>query len=480
MGLWVVSKRKFDVVRLRALLENAISKKVIESALTPEDGKTRIEHILDAYGNKNFKLGQRLKYYPIIKLLDIVRRSFKRTPGEFKESLKDPAIRKVILTSLRSLQKYGLSTPQSFASPLMVVWNYTNDCNLRCKHCYQDAGPDGVKKNELTTEERFNVVDQIAENDIPTIFFSGGEPVIRKDFWDVAEYARKEKGIVVSIASNGTLFNKENAKRAAEIGFSYIAVSLDSPDPEKHDEFRGVPGMWQRAVDGIRNLLDAGVTTCIQYTFAKDTKDELEGMFKLREDLDAYKLISYNYIPVGRGGYENDPTPEDRQKAYKIMYDELDAGHHVVATTDPVFGAYCKEHKSKSIVLAHYAELKAKELGTIAEIISGCGAGRVYCAIEPDGIVTPCVYMPDLPVGDLRKQSLKEIWENSPVLNSLRDRSDLGGACANCEYKAICGGCRARGRAYFGNLKAPDPGCIYNAKYYYDFMKSNSIAVSSA
>ncbi|HID93547.1 MAG TPA: hypothetical protein EYP60_05565, partial [bacterium (Candidatus Stahlbacteria)] len=172
MGLWVVSKRKFDVVKLKALLENVISKKVVASALTIEDGKTRIEHILDTYGDRNLKLTQKLQYYPIIKILDIIRRSFKRTPDEFKESLKDPAIRKVILTSLRSLQKYGLSTPQNFASPLMVVWNYTNDCNLRCKHCYQNAGPNGVKKNELTTEERFRVVDQIAENDIPTIFFS--------------------------------------------------------------------------------------------------------------------------------------------------------------------------------------------------------------------------------------------------------------------------------------------------------------------
>lgn len=474
MGLWVVSKRKFDVVKLKAMLENAISKRVVDSALQIENGKTRIEKIMDTYGER-WPITEKIKYYPITQVLEIIRKSFKCTPEEFREKLRDPGIRKVTLTSLRSLKKYGLSVPQNFASPLMIVWNYTQDCNLRCKHCYQNAGPAGQKKDELTTEERFKVVDQIAEMDIPTIFFSGGEPTIRKDFWQIAEYARKEKGIVLSIASNGTLFDnnhKENVRQAKDIGFSYIAVSLDSPDPQRHDEFRGVPGMWQRAMEGAMNLRDAGITTCIQYTFSKDTKDDLKGMFELIKREGFYKLIIYNYIPVGRGDFEMDPTPEDRRKAYKIMYDELEADHQDVATTDPVFGAFCKEMGAQHIVLAHYAELKVKTLGVIADLISGCGAGRVYCAIEPDGIVTPCVYMPNLKVGDLRRQTLREIWDNSPVLQSLRDRSDLEGPCANCQWKAICGGCRARGYAYFDNLKAPDPSCIYNAKYYYDFMTS--------
>lgn len=474
MGLWVVSKRKFNVVKLKFLLENAVSTRIVNSALEKEpNGKTKLENALDSYGeNSNLSFIERTKLIPITKVLDIIRRGFNREEKAFKQDLKDPTIRKVILNSFRSLQKYGLELPQTFAMPMMVVWNYTNNCNLKCKHCYQDAGSAGAGKEELSAEERFRVIDDIASNDIPTIFFSGGEPIIRQDFWDIARYA-KEKGLYLSIASNGTLFTKENAKKAKDIGFGYVAVSLDAATSEKHDAFRGVPGMWNRSIEGIRNLIDAGVATCIQYTFSRDNADELPKMFELREKLGAYKVIVYNYIPVGRGGFENDPTPEQREEAYKVMYDELEAGHQVVASTAPQLGRYCKQHDANSVIISHYAEAKSKELGIIAEIVGGCGAGRAYCAIQPDGKVTPCVYMPDLVVGDLRKQSFKEIWEESPVMISLRDRSDLQGRCATCEYKALCGGCRARAYAYFGDLKGADPGCIFNREYYYEFMRAN-------
>lgn len=476
MGLWVVSKRKFDVVKLKLLLQNAVSRRIINSALVKEpNGKTRLENALDSYEeNGTLSPVARVKLIPIFKVLDIIRRGFDREKSEFKQSLKNPTIRKIILNSFRSLQKYGVSLPQNFTMPVMVVWNYTMDCNLKCKHCYQNAGPIGIREKELNTEEKFRVIDDLASNDIASIFFSGGEPIIREDFWGVARYA-KEKGFYLSIASNGTLFTKENAKKAKDVGFGYIAISLDASTPERHDEFRGVPGMWMRSIQGIRNCIDAGITTCIQYTFSRDNADELPKMFELREELGAYKVIIYNYIPVGRGGFENDPTPEQREWAYKIMYDEIEAGHQVVATTAPQFGRYCKEHNADSVIISHYASAKSKELGVIAEIVGGCGAGRAYCAIQPDGKVTPCVYMPNLVVGDLREQSFKEIWEESPVMISLRDRSDIHGNCNRCEYKALCGGCRARAYAYFNDLKAPDPGCIFNKEYYSGFRETKDI-----
>ncbi len=480
MGLWVVSKTRFDVTKLKLLLESALSKKLICEALEIEkNGLTRLENILDSYCNNGRSLANKARFYPIYKLLDILRRSFDRTTEEFRRELKNPTIRKVLFNSLQSLEKYGLGTPQVFAAPMMVVWNYTNRCNLRCRHCYQDAGPIriGGSIDELTTEERLRVVDDLAENNIPTIFFSGGEPLIEPDFWDVAQYA-KEKGFYFSIATNGTLFDKKNSRKAAELLPGYVAVSLDAATPEIHDRFRGMKGMWERAVEGIRNLVDAGVTTCISYTHTRENADEFPKMFELREKLGAYKVIMYNYIPVGRGDFENDPTPEQREEAYRTMYDQLALGRHVVATTAPQFGSYCKQRSSSCIILAHYADLKAKELGIIADIISGCGAGRAYCSIQPDGKVTPCVYMPDLVVGDLRKQSFEQIWERSPVMISLRERDGLWGSCSTCENKAVCGGCRARAHAYFHDLKGPDPGCIKNANYYYGFVENQEKKVA--
>lgn len=474
MGLWVVSKTKFDVTRLKFLLENALSKKLIEDALEVEaNGKTRIENILNTYGERVPNLTKRMRLYPMQKVLEILRKGFNRTKEEFQKELRDPTIQTIFLNCLQSLKEYGLSAPQNFVAPIMIVWNYTNRCNLRCKHCYQDAGSLRATggSEELTTEERLAIVDELADCNVPTIFFSGGEPLIAPDFWDVAKYV-KEKGFYFSIATNGTLFDHHNARKAAELHPGYVAVSLDAATPELHDSFRGVEGMWQRSVQGIRNLIEAGVTTCISYTHTRENADEFPKLFELREKLGAYKVIMYNYIPVGRGDFENDPTPEQREEAYKVMYDQLHSGHHTVATTAPQFGSYCKQHSSSSIIIAHYADLKAKELGVIADIISGCGAGRAYCSIQPDGKVTPCVYMPNLVVGDLKKQSFREIWRESSVMKSLRRRDDLWGSCSTCQYQAICGGCRARAYAYFRDLKGPDPGCMNNADYYYNFRET--------
>lgn len=468
MGLWVVSKKKFDIVKLKLLLENRLSKKIISDACEVEsDGRMRIENVIDDYltGKK-----LRLANLPLKKVLDIIRKGFNKTEEEFKRYLRDPTILRIFRDCFRSLKKYGLTFPQNFHAPIMVVWNFTYKCNLRCKHCYQDAGVlRNGRPDELSLEEKYQALDKMANEDIPTIFFSGGEPLAGDGFFDIAQAAKK-KGFYLSIATNGTLFNKENAQRAREIGFGYIAVSLDGASAEIHDKFRGMPGMWEKSIQGIKNLIDAGVTTCIQYTLAKENLAEFPKMFKLLKDLGAYKLIIYNYIPVGRGDFGSDPTPEQREKAYRLMYEQLDQGYHIIATTAPQFGRYCQQFHSKSVVIAHYAEGKAKELGVIADIVGGCGAGRAYCALQPDGRITPCVYMPDLTIGNLKTQSFREIWD-APGMAQFRDRSDLWGACANCEYKSLCGGCRARAYAYTGDLKGPDPGCIYNQGYYYHFHK---------
>lgn len=471
MSLFVVSRTKINVIGLKSVLDSPIPRKVIVSSMKKDrDGKYPFEKVLDAYIEGKIPPGMKIRYFPLLKLLDVVRRSFNRDIETFRKELKNPTIRKIFRNAMRSLEEHGLGTPQIFADPLMIVWNYTNKCNLRCKHCYQSAGAKGkAGVKELTTEERLRVVDILAERDIPSLFFSGGEPLIEKDFFEIAEYAKK-KGLYMSIATNGTLITDEVAERIADIGFGYVQVSIDAADPMKHDEFRGVPGMWKRAVDGIKTLIKHGVITCIAYTHTKDTHDEFRGILKLREELGAYKVIVYNYIPVGRGGFENDPTPEQRDELYRIMYDQLDAGHHVIATTAPVMGAYCKMFQGDSVILAHYADLKVKELGVIAEVIGGCGAGRAYAALQPDGTLTPCVYMPEVPLGNVLKDDFDYLWNGHPVIKTLRNYKE--NACGTCPYFAVCGGCRARAYQYFNDFLAPDPGCPFNKEHYYRFMEA--------
>jgi radical SAM protein with 4Fe4S-binding SPASM domain len=349
----------------------------------------------------------------------------------------------------------------------MVVWNYTYKCNLRCRHCYQDAGSIGRRERSrrtLSTAEKLRTTDEITAHSIPTLSFSGGEPFIEEDIWEVAGRAR-DKGLYISANSNGTLIDRESARRLKELGFAYVAVSIDAADPQIHDGFRGVPGMWARSIRGIRNLAECGVTTCLSFALTNYNYDQLPRIFRLREELGAYKVIVYNFIPIGRGDIKDDPTPEMREAAYEVMFRELEKGNHVVATTAPQFGRYCKNHCADSVVLSHMGDVKVKEIGVIADLVGGCGAARCYLALQPDGDVTPCVYMPKTVIGNLRHDRLCDIWSESEVLQSMRSRDNLWGHCGICHYKMLCGGCRARAQSYFGDLEAPDPGCVYNSAY---------------
>ena len=505
---WVISRKGIDVKRakevfdkgrIKFFLANPITKHFFSSLLKKgKTGKTRFEEELEKYVKKGRISGMNL---PLNIFLKIIKNAFNRDEKEFIESLNsDNTLKKLMKLIMGSVVRYGVTFPQKFISPPMVVWNITYKCNLRCKHCYEDAGLlRHGSADELTYEEKIDVLKKLNKANIPSIFFSGGEPLMAPRFWDIAKKA-KEMGFYLSIASNGTLFNKENARRAKKLGFGYIAISVDSPDPKKHDEFRGIKGSWERAVTGIKNLVKAGVTTCIQYTFSKENADDFKGMLKLRKKLGAYKLIVYNYIPVGRGGFDNDPTPEQREWMYEgAVKDILESKFLPVASTAPQLGRYCKQVDAGVIPFSHYgSSAKMKELSVIADIVGGCGAGRAYCALQPNGDITPCVYMPDVKIGNLKKQSFSKIW-NHPLMNWLRDTTkNVKGNCATCPFKEMCGGCRARALAYFASkethlamkrkkyfdeltpkqkkevfktIMMPDPGCIYNKDDYYRLQK---------
>ncbi|MGQ9623880.1 MAG: radical SAM protein, partial [Candidatus Bathycorpusculaceae bacterium] len=164
---------------------------------------------------------------------------------------------------MKGIEKYGVRVPFTPAGPFEIVWNFTYLCNLRCKHCYEDAG--GGKRTELSTEEAKQVLDRlskIAGIGLPALSFSGGEPLIRRDFFEVAAYAKKRIGYV-SIATNGTLITKDNAKRIKDVGIDYVEISVDGASSALHDEFRGIPGAFEKTMEGVKNCVEEGVDTCI-------------------------------------------------------------------------------------------------------------------------------------------------------------------------------------------------------------------------
>lgn len=288
---------------------------------------------------------------------------------------------------------------------------------------------------------------------------------MRRDFFKVAEYAA-DKGMYVSVATNGTMLTKRVVEKLKGVGVNYVEVSLDGARRETHEAFRGITGCFDRTLEGIRNSVDGGLYTCIATVAVRNNLYEIPDIVELGKSLDVKRIIVFNFIPTGRG--ENignlDPSPTERERLLSYLYNELVKGDIEVLCTAPQFSRVCLQQSllDKRDVLSptHFAAMNFQgQTKQLADFLGGCGAGRLYCAIQPNGLVTPCVFMPII-VGDLRKESLQDIWLSSKVMNDLRDREKLKGRCGDCFYKYVCGGCRARAYAYCRDYLAPDPGCI--------------------
>ena len=455
----------------RAIFGSRLSRTLLKRFLEPDPSgaRTRLEHILNMLahekeGGENAGLGCILDYYFSKLLFGAVMRIMHIKQEEFEMGIRDPAIRRGLELVLRSLLKYGVTVPQKLAAPFLIVWNFTNACNLRCIHCYQRAGPN-PGPDELTSGERLEVIKQIDRMEIPVVALSGGEPTIHPDFLHVVEEGAS-RGIYMAVATNGIRFaDEEFTKRALKAGLRYVEVSLDSTDPEEHDRFRGIKGAWELAVKGVRNVVKYGegrVSVGIAATVTKLNKDEIEEMVRLSEELGVDRVVFFNFIPTGRGreAMELDLTPEEREDVLRRIYHEsAKSGIQVVSTAPQLARVSWQMSHGEDVLPTHFTMPRSSALKAVAEFIGGCGAGRIYMAIQPDGIVTPCVFIP-ISVGSLRKERLEEIWENSRVINDLKDKDLLKEPCGSCEYRYVCGGCRARAYAYFGDYLASDPGCL--------------------
>lgn len=393
---------------------------------------------------------------------------------------------------MKGIKKYGIRMPFTPAGPFEIVWNFTHICNLKCAHCYEDAGR---IKPELSTDEAFRVLDvfsRIAGVGLPALSFSGGEPLMRRDFFEVANYAKKRIPFL-SIATNGTLLSKDNVKRIKDVGVDYVEISLDGASSSVHDSFRGVPGSFKKTLQGIKNCRDEELDVCIATTAHKKNLSE---MSKILEIVDSFgcRFMHFNYIPTGRAknNVALDLTPEERRKLLEAIAGKIlalyfsakekegeikDSQLNVARyfSTCPQFAPVTKNLANKKgteiNVTAHYSVMAGVQ--AVANFIGGCGAGRLYAAVEPNGDIKPCVFLPTNEhnvLGNVLKDDFERIWDTDEKLWELRSRTNLkthniGGrkiGCGQCENRFICGGCRARSYAYYGSYIEPDIGCINN------------------
>ena len=431
-------------------------------------GMTMIEEIIASYANPRASFWHRLKYWPFHLFIDRMRGTVSAETFRKRVAEHTSTIRGLVITA-RSLAEFGLTVPQRFSVPLFAVWNFTNLCNLKCKHCYQDSDHKRLV-DELTLDEKFDLVDQMGQQYLPMVAFAGGEPTISKDLLPVMRRC-EQYGIHTSVATNGTMITPKLAAQLAEAGVRYVEISLDSVHPERHDAFRGQPGMWERAVHGMRNVVEQeglrlGVAMCVH----QDNYDEVEDMLRFATDIGAGCLAHFNFIPVGRGleMAEADLTPRQRERMLQTFNRWMQSGKIAILSTAPQFGRVCIAHAPTEGLQAcsHAGSGSGEKARVVAKYLGACGAGRTYVCIEPNGDITPCVYLPHRLLGSIRKRRFADICRDNEFWEILCDRSRRTHHCEVCEFKNYCGGCRARADAYHGHLNAGDPGCIYNEKHW--------------
>lgn len=386
---------------------------------------------------------------------ELIKKGFGSEPDLYQK--------RVLINAMRGIANFGIRRPFVLGVPILVVWEYTSECNLgSCKHCYTDSSrfrKDG--SGELTTGEAKAAVDQFAGSGVSAIAFTGGESLIRDDFLEIAAYA-KSLGIVCYLATNGSLLTKEKVKEIKDSGVCLLHISLDAANASAHDAFRNAPGLFDKAIQGIRNSLDEGLEVIISATATQETYTEIPKIMDLGDRLGADWLIVYNFVPTGRGDFGLDLNAGQKEWLHYQLLRKSKHTRHMGFTSFAPQAAMLPSltEGSGEILPTHYYD-PTIGLGcqSLLKLSGGCMAGTYYLGMDPKGNLKPCTFLP-VHIGNIREKELTDVWENSLILKQIRERDKYDGACGQCEYGSQCGGCRARAYAYTGDYLGSDPGCF--------------------
>ena len=333
------------------------------------------------------------------------------------------------------------------AVPHVIAWNLTQRCNLACSHCYISAGPWQPRDDEITGDEFKRITDEVLELSPGAMFvLTGGEPLVRNDLEDLARYA-VDQGATAVVGTNGVGLTERRIASLADAGVTGVAVSSDSLDPATHNDFRHGTAALEGTLAAIERLREAGLDFIVQTTVTPMNRSEIADLVAFSGEKGAVSFNLYFLVETGRGEVMESLSPQENEEVLLELVDlqKTWRGRMLVRSKcQPQLMRHVYEKDPESPLL-HYG--------------TRCPCGIQYCRITPDAKLTPCPYLPKV-AGDLRQSSFREIWENSPLLTTLRTGT-LEGNCGDCEYRGICGGCRARAYARTGNPLATDTSCAY-------------------
>ena len=324
---------------------------------------------------------------------------------------------------------------------MIISWNTTKACNLKCEHCYRDAG--GKDPDELTTQEGKALIDEIARAGFKVLILSGGEPLLRLDIFELIRHAAL-RGLRPVLGTNGALFTREMVRKIKEAGVGRAGISLDSVDPAAHDAFRKHQGAWQATVNGMKLCREEGLDFQVHTTVTRRNFRDITGITDFVAGIGAKAHHIFFLVPTGRGKDISDVfigAAEIKEVLGKILVKQKELNIEIKPVCAPQF-----------IPLA-------KAMGIPTRFQKGCLAGTSYCCILPNGDVHPCPYLP-LKVGNVRTDKFSAIWKDSPIFRAMRSL-DYTGACGGCGNKDSCGGCRARAFHASGDYMAQDPDCLF-------------------
>jgi AdoMet-dependent heme synthase len=343
-------------------------------------------------------------------------------------------------------------------APKWIAWEITRRCNLRCVHCRSSSEMEVKGHPDFTKDEAFRVIDDIAGYAKPVVVLSGGEPLVRKDVFDIARHGT-DRGLRMCLATNGTLVNQEVCEDIKSSGIRIVSLSLDGSDEAVHDDFRSQKGAFAGTMNAARLFRENGIEFIINSSFTKRNQEEIPKVYRLAKKLGATAWYMFMIVPTGRGEEIMNEliSKEDYEEILDWHYDmEKEEDTMLVRPT-------CAPHYYR--VVLQQSKKKGEKFNRRSLKFStgggkGCIAGQLICLIDVDGNVLPCSYFPK-PAGNIREKSFREIWENSELFRELRDFRKYKGKCGSCEYINVCGGCRARAYSIHGDYLEEEPFCGY-------------------
>ena len=344
----------------------------------------------------------------------------------------------------------------------VLFWNLTIKCNLKCVHCYANAGFE-KSPGELSELEIFRTVDDLKRMGLPVVILSGGEPMLHQDIYSISKYI-DDAGIRVTLSSNGTVIDEKAAFKLAESGVKYVGISLDGYG-EKNDLFRGVKGAFENALNGLKNVKKAGMMSGIRFTVTRYNVDDLPLVFELGEELGIDRFCLYHLVPAGRSSREMDIDNKKRRQVIDYLIEKTYEIHEkgmemeILTVDNPTDGVYLL------LKLLKEDDRRAGDVYRLLKRRGGDNSGIKAGNIDPWGNVHPNQFWWDYSMGNVKYESFKNIWEKEDgIIRELRREKTklLQGKCSRCNFKDICGGFRLRALRYGGNLWGEDPDCYLN------------------